>query len=164
MKCRISFALCGALMGIISLLGANAGRLPVREEDEGFHECAGIYLKSKGKVEFDVLSFKKFTESECMLAMEDRTRSLRNDLENLVKIQLPNVTESTCVMAGFDKIQFIEFTLQVFFVSTDSSLPQSKRHATIEAMTQEKTNPIESFATKCGIDDDRHKSFMMFFS
>ncbi len=162
MKCSISFARCGALIGIFSWLGVCAAE-SILENDQAFHECAGIYLKRKGIVEYDIPSVKKFTESECMLTIQDHKRSHRNVLENLVKRELPNETEATCVLEGFDEIEYTEFTVQVFFVSTNSSLSLSEKVGTTNTMAEGKNDSIKSFVRKCGIDEDRLKSFMSHF-
>ncbi len=157
MKFSISFALCGVLFGLISLLSVTPVA-SIREDDENLHECTGIYLKNKGKVEYDVPSNK--TLSECKIPIQDLVSPFRNDLEVLAKRDLSN--ESTCVISGIYKSEFNDTFIQIAFVKTNSLLTRTEKDTTMTAMIYQLNDVIKAVLTKCGIDEDRLKAFMKY--
>lgn len=157
MKFLVSFVLCGALIGIISLQSVTAARA-VSEDDQEFHGCAGIYLKSIGKLEYDVVS--KFTLSECTSIIQDFQRSIRDEIENNVKRSLVLPSESTCVMTATDKSEFTVFLIKTLFVKTNSTLSRSEKDTTMTTMIMEQMELVKSYMMQCGIDGERLNTLM----
>lgn len=155
MKFSISFALCGVLFGLISLLSVTPVA-SIREDDENLHECTGLYLKSKGKVEYEVTSNK--TLSECMIPIQDVTRSFRDDYEVSMKRSLNN-DESICVVAGLDKSDFSDKVIHITFVKTNSLLTRSEKDTTMTTMIDELHDMLKAVITNC-LEKDRLEAFM----
>ncbi len=162
MKFRIPFALYGVLIGIISLLGVTAELFS--ENDEGFHECAGTYLKNKGKVEYDEPPVKTLTESECLLRIQQYKRFLKDGLRisEISANKLLSENESRCITAEFDQ-DMADIFIQVEFVRTNSLLSRSEKDAAMTTILEEQNNLFNALitvVTNCGIVGDRFKKLM----
>ncbi len=152
MKFRLSFVMCAVLIGIISLQTVAASA--------DFHECAGMYLQSKGQLEGDVSSFKK--SSECMIVMQNFKREFRNGFEKFVKNVLSDENESRCVLAGFDESEFTNKFIKIEFVKSESSLIdlRSEMEATLNTIKEEINNLARAVVTKCEIDKESIEAFV----
>lgn len=154
-KIKMKFVLCSVLIGTIFLISESSSS----ENDEtfhAFHECSGIYLKNKGKVEYDVPTNKD--HSNCMLVMLMYNRIVKNAFEKIVNKEIPN--EATCVLTKFDESDTMDLVVKTAFVNTDSSLSPAEKDASLATTLKEADDSLEAILTKCGIDGDRLQSFM----
>lgn len=160
MKLRVSFVMCSVLIYcIVSCPSAAASDESNSNEsksdsDEDFRECAGQYLKSKGKLDIEITSSKK--SSMCLFGMNFALRALRDVFENKVRKDMPN--EATCIMNEFDKADMLDFIIQIGYIQGNEKVPEDERKTALAAMENLGDEKLKVIATTCGVDSEKLES------
>lgn len=157
MNSRFTFVICCVLICDIIFCSdaATAGRSV--SESETVHECAGIYLSSKGKLEYDAPSGKD--SSMCIPNMQQLINGIREEFEKILKKDLL-ANETLCVMTDFDQMEVVDLVIKIGFYLTYVTLPETEKETHVASIANEGEKLRNTTSTTCGIEDDKLKTLV----
>lgn len=149
MKLRLSFVLFSVLISCI--VSSSSGEKTRKDDDNGFAECAGIYLKSKGEIDHEVTFSKE--SSFCLSIIRNVVALMRSKYESQIVEDLPEV--ATCIMNEFDKVNIPDFVMKMAYIEDTNKISTDEKKTLVDNMETVGDDKLKAIATACAIDKDQ---------
>ncbi len=133
---------CVLIYGIISCSADD------NEDRKAGHECIGQYLKSIGKLDYEVAADEK--SSICQTIVNGQIVRLHTLIENKMKEMLPN--DATCINEAFNESEVYNIYMMAAFYLTGDTLPDSERFFIYINLENEGLEELKKVSAKCGVD------------